>query len=303
MEKYNELQREILKLKKEKNALILAHYYVPVEVQAVADAVCDSFAMAKLAKAAKEDVIVICGVRFMGESAKLLSPDKTVLLPAGDAGCPMADTITAKDVLHLKEKYPEAAVVCYVNSSAAVKAVSTVCCTSSSALKVVRSLPEKEIIFIPDKNLGTFVAENVPEKTIHLYDGCCPIHNRVTVEEVLAVKARHPEAVFAVHPECCKGVVALADFVGSTAEIIDFVKASDAGEFIIGTECEISRLLSIECPDKKFYNASEGFICHDMKKVELSAVRDCLKNGTYEVCLTQNEIEGAENSLDRMVRI
>ena len=146
MENYNELQREILELKKEKNALILAHYYVPVEVQAVADAVCDSFAMAKLAKAAKEDVIVICGVRFMGESAKLLSPDKTVLLPSEDAGCPMADMITVKEVEKLKAEHPEAAVVCYVNSSAAVKAVSTVCCTSSSALKVVRSLPEKEII-------------------------------------------------------------------------------------------------------------------------------------------------------------
>lgn len=303
MENYNDLQREILELKKEKNALILAHYYVPVEVQAIADAVCDSFAMAKLAKAAKEDVIVICGVRFMGESAKLLSPDKTVLLPSPDAGCPMADMITVSEVERLKAEHPEAAVVCYVNSSAAVKAVSTVCCTSSSALKVVRSLPEKEIIFIPDKNLGSYVAEQIPEKTVHLYDGCCPIHNKVTVEEVLAVKAEHPEALFAVHPECCKGVVALADFIGSTAEIIDFVKASDAKEFIIGTECEISLLLSMECPDKKFYNASESFICHDMKKVELSAVRDSLKYGTFAVTLTEDEISGAGDSLDRMVRI
>ncbi len=303
MNNFNDLQREILELKKEKNALILAHYYVPIEVQAVADAVCDSFAMAKLAKAAKEDIIVICGVRFMGESAKLLSPDKTVLLPSADAGCPMADMITVKEVERLKVEHPEAAVVCYVNSSAAVKAVSTVCCTSSSALKVVRSLPEKEIIFIPDKNLGSFVAEKVPEKTIYLYDGCCPIHNRVTVEEVLAVKEKHPDALFAVHPECCNEVVALADFIGSTAEIIDFVKASDAGEFIIGTECEISRLLSIECPDKKFYDASDDFICRDMKKVELSAVRDSLKHGTFAVTLTEDEISGAGDSLDRMVKI
>lgn len=303
MENYNDLQREILNLKKEKNALILAHYYVPVEVQAIADAVCDSFAMAKLAKAASEDVIVICGVRFMGESAKLLSPDKTVLLPAENAGCPMADMITVEEVKKLKAEHPDAAVVCYVNSSAAVKAVSTICCTSSSALQVVRSLPEKEIIFIPDKNLGSFVAEAVPEKTIYLYDGCCPIHNRVTVEEVMAVKSKHPNALFAVHPECCKGVVALADFIGSTAEIIDFVKDSEAREFIIGTECEISILLAKECPDKKFYDASTDFICHDMKKVELSAVRDCLKYGRYEVSLTSEEITGAKDSLDRMVRI
>lgn len=303
MENYNDIQREILDLKNEKNALILAHYYVPVEVQAIADAVCDSFAMAKLAKAAKEDTIVICGVRFMGESAKLLSPSKTVLLPAEDAGCPMADMITAEEVEKLKAAHPEAAVVCYVNSSAAVKAVSDVCCTSSSALKVVRSLPEKEIIFIPDKNLGSFVAASVPEKTIHLYNGCCPIHNKVTVAEVLSVKTEHPDALFAVHPECCEGVVQLADFIGSTAEIIDFVKASDAKEFIIGTECEISVLLAKECPDKKFYNASSDFVCHDMKKVELSSVRDSLKYGRYEVYLTPEEMEGAEDSLNRMVRI
>lgn len=303
MENYNEIQKEILKLKNEKNALILAHYYVPVEVQAVADAVCDSFAMAKLARDAKEDIIVICGVRFMGESAKILSPDKTVLLPSEDAGCPMADMITVKDVEALKAEHPDAAVVCYVNSSAAVKAVSNVCCTSSSALKVVRSLAEKEIIFIPDKNLGSFVAEKIPEKTFYLYEGCCPVHNRVTAQEVRLIKEQHPEALFAVHPECCREVVELADFIGSTAEIISFVKASAAKEFIIGTEREISVLLAEECPDKRFYDAASEFVCHDMKKVELSAVRDCLKYGRYEVCLTPQEIQDAKNSLDLMVRI
>lgn len=303
MENYNEIQKEILELKKEKNALVLAHYYVPAEVQAVADAVCDSFAMAKLAKKAEEDVIVICGVRFMGESAKLLSPDKTVLLPAESAGCPMADMITVKEVEKLKADHPEAAVVCYVNSSAAVKAASTVCCTSSSALKVVRSLPEKEIIFIPDKNLGSYVAEKIPEKNFYLYDGCCPVHDSVTACEVLHIREKHPEALFAVHPECRKEVVQLADFVGSTAEIISFVKESDAKEFIIGTEQEIAIILAAECPDKKFYDAASEFVCRDMKKVELSALRDCLKYGRYEVCLKPEEIQGAKDSLDRMVRI
>lgn len=303
MEKYNDLQREVLALKEEKNALILAHYYVPLEVQAVADAVCDSFAMAKLAKNAKEDVIVICGVSFMGESAKLLSPDKTVLLPVETAGCPMADTITANDVLKLRAEYPDAAVVCYVNSSAAVKAVSTICCTSSSALKIVRSLPEKDIIFIPDKNLGSFVAEDFPEKNIILYNGCCPVHDRVTAEEVMAIKNEHPDALFAVHPECREAVVSLADFVGSTAEILDFVKDSEASEFIIGTECEITAILKERYPDKKFYSASAEFVCENMKKVELSAVRDCLKYGQHEVSLSDEEISGAGESLRRMVSI
>ena len=205
MENFNELQREILRLKKEKNALILAHYYVPLEVQDVADAVCDSFAMAQKAAKARESVIVICGVRFMGESAKILSPEKTVLLPSPDAGCPMADMVTPEDVLRLKSQHPRAQVMCYVNSSAAVKAVSDVCCTSSSALRIAKNLDCEEIIFVPDRHLGSFVARHVPEKTFWLHPGFCPTHHRITEADVLAAKKAHPDAEFAVHPEIGRG--------------------------------------------------------------------------------------------------
>ena len=303
MADFNAIQQEIAQLKKEKNALILAHYYVPIEVQDVADKVGDSFALAKFAKSASEDVIVMCGVRFMGESAKILSPDKTVLLPADDAGCPMADMITPEGVMEHRRNHPEAAVVCYVNSSAAVKAVSDICCTSSSALKVVEALGEKEVIFVPDKNLGSYVAEKTGEKAFHVHNGYCPIHNRLEAEEVLKLKAEHPEALVAVHPECQQEILDHADFIGSTADILDFAAKSDYKEMIIGTEVEIAKILSRKYPEKKFYTASENFTCGDMKKITLEALRDCLKYGKYEVKLTDEEIAGARRSLDRMVSI
>ena len=199
MEKLNPLQEKILKLKKEKNALILAHYYVPLEVQDIADIVGDSFEMAKKAKEAKERLIVVCGVRFMGESAKLLSPDKKVLIPAVDAGCPMADMVTVEDVERLKAEHPGAAVMCYVNSSAAVKAASDICCTSSSALRVARSLDAQEIIFVPDVHLAEFTAGKVTDKKFVFHTGFCPTHHRITENDVLAAKKAHPAAKFAVH--------------------------------------------------------------------------------------------------------
>ena len=303
MESFNDLQKEILKLKKEKNALILAHYYVPLEVQDIADHVCDSFEMAKRAKNAKEKLIVICGVRFMGESAKILAPDKKVLLPAPEAGCPMADMVTPEDVKRLRDEHPKAAVMCYVNSSAAVKAVSDICCTSASALRVAESLKEEEIIFVPDCHLGGYVAGKCPDKKFILHNGFCPTHHRVTDSDVIKAKSAHPDAVFAVHPECRDEVVALADFVGSTSGIIEYTKKTDAKEILIGTENGVVERLRRECPDKKIYSVASTFVCVNMKKVGLQEVRDCLKYEQYEVKLTDEEIAEAKESLDRMVSI
>ncbi len=301
MENFNELQREVLRLKKEKNALVLAHYYVPLEVQDVADAVCDSFAMAQKAAKAENDIIVICGVRFMGESAKLLSPDKTVLLPSPDAGCPMADMVTPEDVLRLRSEHPRAKVMCYVNSSAAVKAVSDVCCTSSSALRIAKNLDCEEIIFVPDKHLGSFVARHVPEKTFWLHPGFCPTHHKISEADVLAAKKAHPDAEFAVHPECGEDVVKYGDLVGSTAEILNFARKTDAPEILIGTESEIVLRLRRELPEKKIYGVGSSFVCPNMKKVTLEALYECLRDEKTKVELPGDVLSAARVSLDRMV--
>ncbi len=299
----NELQEKILKLKKERNALILAHYYQTLPVQDIADCVGDSFALAKLAQNAKQDTIILCGVRFMAESAKILNPDKTVYLPSKDAGCPMADMLTPEDVLALRKKHPEAAVVCYVNSSAAVKAVSDICCTSSSAEKVVRSLPNRQIIFVPDKNLGAFVAKSVPEKEIILFEGYCPIHNCVSVLDAQTAKKSYPNAKILVHPECRPEILEFADYIGSTAGILDYARKTDAKEFIIGTELGVYDILSRELPDKKLLTIMENFVCPDMKKTTLEDVLACLEGQRPPIELPASEMEGARVSLERMVEI
>lgn len=301
MENFNEIQNQILKLKKEKNALILAHYYVPMDVQDIADHVCDSFEMAKRAKDAKEELIVICGVRFMGESAKILAPDKKVLIPAIDAGCPMADMVTVDDVRRLKAEHPNAVVMCYVNSSAAVKAEADICCTSSSALRIAKSLDAEEIIFVPDVHLAEYTAEKVPEKKFIFHTGFCPTHHRITEADIVAAKKAHPDAVFAVHPECRAEVLHHADFVGSTSEIIKFAQETPSKEVIIGTEMEIAARLQREMPDKKFYSVTSAFVCPNMKKVTLDAVLNCLENEVFEIKLDKEEIDAAKQSLDRMV--
>ena len=301
MENFNDIQKQIRQLKKEKGALILAHYYVPMDVQDIADHVCDSFEMAKRAKEAKENLIIICGVRFMGESAKILSPEKKVLIPAEDAGCPMADMVTPDDVRRLKAEHPGAAVMCYVNSSAAVKAECDICCTSSSALRIAKSLDAEEIIFVPDIHLGEYTAGKVPEKKFIFHTGFCPTHHRITEANILAAKKAHPDAKFAVHPECRADVLKHADFVGSTSEIINFARETDAGEVLIGTEMEIAARLQRELPDKKFYSVTSAFVCPNMKKVTLQAVLNCLQNGEYEIRLDKDEADAARQSLDRMV--
>jgi len=297
------LVQEISRLKAERNALILAHYYQTLDVQDAADVVGDSFEMAKRARDAKEQTIVICGVRFMAESAKILSPNKTILLPAPDAGCPMADMIEPADVLALRVQHPNALVMCYVNSSAAVKAVSDVCCTSSSAVRIARRLDAEEIIFIPDRNLGRYVAGQVPDKTFHLHPGFCPIHDRVSAQHVRLAKERYPAAVFAVHPECREDVLAFADFIGSTAEIISFARESAAREIIIGTEIGVLERLAREMPDKQFFSAYAGFVCPNMKKTTLNDLRDTLASGVYEVKMTKEEIGAAKTPLDRMIEL
>ena len=297
------LQQKIITLKKEKNALILAHFYQTADIQEIADHVCDSFEMAKLAHSAVQELLIICGVHFMAESAKILNPDKTVLLPSPDAGCPMADMITPDDVLALRKLHPDAAVVCYVNSSAAVKSVSDICCTSSSAERIVRSLPETQIIFIPDRNLGSYIAAKVPDKEFIFHEGWCPIHDRAAVDDVLASKKAHPGAKLLVHPECRSDVLDRADFIGSTAEIIKEATSSSDTDFIIGTENGVIDYLKTLAPSKHFYPFMNDFICEDMKKTKLSDVLYSLENGKHEMILSADEINSAKRSLERMVEV
>ncbi|NLG36400.1 MAG: quinolinate synthase NadA, partial [Clostridiales bacterium] len=254
---------EIKDLKEKKNAIILAHSYQIPEVQQIADFVGDSFALSRETRDSDADMLVFCGVRFMAESAKILSPDKKVLLPVLDAGCPMADMVTPEDIRRLRAQHPGAAVVCYINSSAAVKAECDICCTSSNAVRVVRSLPQRDIVFVPDRNLGQYVAGQVPEKRIILYAGYCPVHNRTTPGQARAARAAHPEALLLVHPECPREVTQLADYVDSTAGIVEYAKRSDRREFIIGTEIGIFHALTRDNPDKVFHPLVPDFMCPD----------------------------------------
>ena len=299
----SELQKEILRLKEATDTLVLAHYYQTLDIQDVADVVGDSFEMARRAKEAEQSTIAVCGVHFMAESAKILSPEKTILLPAPDAGCPMADMVTAEDVLALREKHPNAAVMCYVNSSAAVKAVSDVCCTSSSAVRIAEKLAEREIIFVPDRNLGRYVAEKVPEKQFYFHPGFCPIHDRVTAAQVEQAKARYPKAIFSAHPECREEVLALADFIGSTSQIIAHARESAETEIIVGTELGVLELLQRALPEKKIFSVSAGFVCPNMKKTSLEDLYNALAVGVHEIKLDPAELQAAKASLDRMITL
>ena len=297
-----ETQNRALSLARERGALIMAHYYQPMDIQEIAHVVGDSFAMASKAAAAPESVLVVCGVRFMAETAKLLAPDKTVLFPAPDAGCPMADMITPEDVLALRARYPGAAVMCYVNSSAAVKAASDVCCTSSSAVKLARSLAEEEIIFVPDQNLGAYVAAQAPEKRVHVFSGYCPIHHAATERDALEARRAHPDAAFLAHPECRPEVVALADGVGSTEYILQTVEAAPEGAaFIIVTEEGVIRRLERTAPGRLCYPLRAGFICADMKKITPTDVCRTLETLSPQVELDPEIAEKARGCLERMM--
>lgn len=294
------LKEEILKLKKEKNALILAHYYQRGEIQDIADAVGDSYYLSKVAKDCSEKTIVFCGVKFMAESAKILSPEKTVLLPVIDAGCPMADMAEGEDVKKMKENYPDAKVVCYINSSAEVKALSDVCCTSSNAVKIINNIEDRKIIFLPDKNLGSYISEKVPRKEFILWNGFCITHKKVRVEEIKKLIKLHSDIVVLAHPECEKEVRNCAHFVGSTGEIISFVNKSNSKKFLIATEEGILHKLKNENPNKKFYVPDGGMSCINMKKTYLEDVYNSLLNMENKIELDEEIRKQAYKALINM---
>lgn len=287
-------------MKRERDAVIVAHNYQIDEVQEIADVIGDSLALSQYCASSQHEVIVFCGVHFMAESAKILSPQKTVLLPEITAGCPLANMIDVDDVRRLRHEHPDAAVVCYINTSAAVKAECDICCTSSNAVKVIRSVPQQEVIFVPDKNLGDYIAKQVPEKRMIIWDGFCVTHHRVTPEDAQKAKEAHPDALLLVHPECRPEVVAMADFVGSTKQIIDFATAAKEKKFIIGTEMGVLYRLKKDNPDKTFYLLSQGLICPNMKMTRLESVYYALKEMRYAIELDPLIIEGARKSLERM---
>lgn len=297
------IQEEINALKAEKDAVILAHYYVAPEVQELADYVGDSFYLSKVAARLDCKVLVFCGVSFMGESACLLSPEKEVLMPDLAADCPMAHMVTEDEVLKYRGHYDDLAVVCYINSTAEIKSWSDVCVTSANAVDIVRRLPQKNILFIPDKNLGRYVAEQVPEKNIMLVDGYCPVHQEMLAKELAALKEAHPEAAVCVHPECNEAVTAMADYVGSTSGIIKYAGASKGQEFIIGTEVGVLCRLQAENPDKKFYFAQTTPICRDMKLVTLEKLLAVLKTGSNRVTVPAELAEKAKRPLERMLEL
>jgi len=298
-----EIESEINRLKKEKNAIILAHYYELDEIQKNADFIGDSLALAQIAAKTSADVIVFCGVKFMAETAKILSPNKKVLLPIKDAGCPMADMATKEEVLKKKKELKNPVVVSYVNTNADVKSVSDICCTSANAVNVVTSLAEKEVLFVPDRNLGEYVAERVKDKVVHLWDGYCPTHEAFSIKELEKLKKRYPKALVAVHPESPKAVRDAADFIGSTSGILGFAQKSGAEEFIIGTEEGILFELKRTTKNKRFYVIGGSAVCFNMKKTHLEDLYGALKYEKHEITLSKDIINKAYEPIKRMISI
>lgn len=302
-DKIRYLSEEIKRLKKERRAVILSHVYQRPEVQEIADFVGDSLGLSQQAAKTDAEVIVFCGVHFMAESAAILSPDKIVLLPEIKAGCPMADMVTVEALRERKEEIPGVIVVCYVNTSAAVKAESDVCCTSANAVKIVSSLPEdRPVLFIPDENLGQYVARQTGRK-IHLWEGYCNTHDKLFAEDVLAAREAHPHALVLVHPECRPEVIDLADAVASTTGMIRFARESDAREFIVCTETGILHQFRKQCPDKEFYLASDKLICPNMKATTLEKVHRALVTLEPRVTVPPEIREKALRSLERMLAV
>lgn len=295
--------QKIEKLKKDKNAVILAHYYCPGEVQALADYVGDSFYLAKVAKETTAEIIVFAGVKFMGESAKILNPDKKVLMPNADADCPMAHMATSADVAAIREKYPDVAVVCYINSTAELKCVSDVCVTSANAAKIVRALPNKHILFIPDDNLGKHISKTVTDKEFIFNNGYCPIHAAFDETELLEAKKAHPNALVCSHPESRESILKHSDYIGSTSGIISFVTDSDNKEFIICTEVGIDYDLTTKNPDKKFYYVGSKCVCKDMKLNTPESILHVLETEENEVFISDEIREKALIPLERMLEL
>ena len=298
------LKKEIRRLAQERNALILAHNYQRDEIQEIADIAGDSLALSMEASRTDKDIIVFCGVHFMAESAAILAPDKMVLLPRLDAGCPMADMVTAEGLRTFKQQHPKATVVTYVNSTAATKAETDICCTSANALRVVRSLPAQEIIFAPDRNLGRYVASHCPEKTFHFWPGFCPTHDNLRADAVLKTKAEHPGAPFVAHPECLPEILELADHICSTSGMYDYVRTHPSKKFIIGTEMGILYRMRKENPDKEFILANpDVLICPNMKLITLEDVLEALQTLEPVVTVPEEIRVPAKLSLDRMLAV
>ncbi|BCN30576.1 quinolinate synthase NadA [Anaeromicropila herbilytica] len=295
--------QKIEELKKERDAVILAHYYVNDEVQDVADYIGDSYYLSKIATTVTQKTILFCGVTFMGESAKILNPDKLVIMPDLASDCPMAHMADIDMIDKVRKEYEDVAVVCYINSTAELKTYSDVIVTSSNAVKIVKNLPNKNIFFIPDENLGRYVAEQVPEKNFIFNDGFCHVHTSITKDNLLKAKEAHPDALILVHPECTLDVVKIADYVGSTSGIIDYATNSDTKEFIIGTEMGILYELKKKNPDKKFYSVGHRQFCPNMKRITLEKVYQALLNLSNEVTLEEELRQKANKPLARMLTL
>lgn len=304
-----ERAKKIKELQKEKDVVILAHYYVDGEVQEIADYVGDSFYLSKVATKVPQQNILFAGVTFMGESAKILNPGKTVVMADECADCPMAHMITPERIAEVRAEYDDLAVVCYVNSTAEIKAVSDVCVTSSNAVKVVKNIPQKNIFFVPDNNLGRYVSQMVPDKNFIFHDGFCHVHKSILAEELRAAKEAQPDALVLTHPECTQDVVEMSDFVGSTSEIIDFATESDAKKFIICTEMGVFFELQQKNPEKKFYSVGHRQFCPNMKRVTIDKVETVLNKltadgrGVEEIVLSDEIIERAGRPLQRMLEL
>lgn len=302
----NNIVTEIEKLKKEKNAIILAHYYQSPEIQNIADYVGDSYQLSKIAKSTNASIIIFCGVHFMAETAKILSPDKEVFLPVKYAGCYMANTINEEKLLEFKKLHPDYVIIGYVNTTAAVKALCDVCVTSSNALKVINAYKGKKVLYLPDQNLAKYANHLNPDFQIEYWPGCCMIHHRLTLDNILHMKHEHPHAKILIHPEAPLEIVLKADYVGSTKGMIDFVGSDSASEYIIGTEKGILHPLMVKYPHKKFYLLSERLVCNTMKLTTLEDVYNVLTNkqdGRYEkIELSQEIIEKASHALNEMLK-
>lgn len=300
----SEVQNQILKLKKEKDVCILAHCYQSPEILEIADFTGDSFALSVSASEVENKTVILCGVRFMAETCKILSPDKKVILANPSAGCPMAEMMDKEIIEQVKAQYPDYTVVAYINTTSELKTVCDVCVTSSSALKICSQLESDKILFIPDCNLGNWISRQLSEKEFKLLNGGCPTHAKMNASDVIKAKELHPNALFLVHPECKPEVVELADYVGSTTGIMNYAEKSDAREFIIGTENSIVTHLQLKCPDKRFYPLSKDLICNNMKATTLVDVLNCLKGvGGEEIELSEATRLKAKACIDKMIEL
>ncbi|MCG7319046.1 quinolinate synthase NadA [Brevibacillus laterosporus] len=297
-----ELRERLFQLKEERNAIILAHFYQRPEIQEVADFIGDSFGLAQKAKETKADVILFCGVHFMGESAKILNPNKTVIIPDERAGCPMADMVNVEGLRKVKAQHPNAKVVAYINTSADVKAETHICCTSSNAQRVIESVDSDEIIWVPDKNLGHYVSQFTSKKMI-IWEGYCNTHDQLSVQDIMLMKAEYPEALVVVHPECRPEVVTLADYVGSTTGILKFCRESNQKEFIIGTEDGTRYMLEKDSPNKQFYFASKYLVCPNMKVNTLKKCVEALETLKPQIYVPEHVANAARASLERMLEV